>query len=182
VSAVGPEPPALRASDADRDAVIGLLREGSAEGRISHDTFVRRVEQVLVTRYAVDLAGVVSDLPVPRRRMSLPARALSWSSARLAEFQAAWHKPRLPRLVLPRGDRARFTIGRAGDSDMTLPDMTVSWRHAELRRAGSEWVLVDVGSTNGTWANGWRVGSGFAVRPGDWVAFGRMEFRLTDQA
>jgi pSer/pThr/pTyr-binding forkhead associated (FHA) protein len=49
-----------------------------------------------------------------------------------------------------------------------------------LRRDGQAWVLVDLGSTNGTRVNGWRVDEGFTVRAGDWVSFGRAEFRLTD--
>src|SRR5437763_1170840 len=79
----------------------------------------------------------------------------------------------------PRG-RAVFTIGRASDCDLALPDMTVSWRHAELRRAGDNWLLVDLGSTNGTRANGWRVGDGFTIRAGDRVSFGLTTFRLAD--
>jgi pSer/pThr/pTyr-binding forkhead associated (FHA) protein len=75
-----------------------------------------------------------------------------------------------------------FTIGRAATSDLVLTDMTVSWRHAELRRAGDDWVLADLGSTNGTRANGWKVGSGLLVRAGDRVMFGRVEFRLCDPA
>ena len=60
-----------------------------------------------------------------------------------------------------------------------LRDMTVSWRHAELRPSAGHWVLVDLGSKNGTHVNGWRAGAGFTVRPGDWVRFGRARFRIT---
>jgi pSer/pThr/pTyr-binding forkhead associated (FHA) protein len=88
---------------------------------------------------------------------------------------------RLPRLALPRGRGGTvFTIGRAASSDLRLTDMTVSWCHAELRQAGGDWVLADLGSTNGTCANGWRVGSGFLVRAGDRVTFGQVGFRLCD--
>jgi pSer/pThr/pTyr-binding forkhead associated (FHA) protein len=86
----------------------------------------------------------------------------------------------MPSLALPRGDRTVVTIGRAIACDLVLDDATVSRRHAELRLVGSTWVLVDLDSTNGTRANGWRVRSGVAVRPGDIVAFGRATFRLVD--
>jgi pSer/pThr/pTyr-binding forkhead associated (FHA) protein len=95
-------------------------------------------------------------------------------------LRAALRLPRLPRLVLPRGPRTVFSIGRSPDCDLPLGDITVSWRHAELRRDGQAWVLVDLGSTNGTRVNGWRVDEGFTVRAGDWVSFGRAAFRLTD--
>ena len=81
-------------------------------------------------------------------------------------------------LALPRGPRTVFTIGRSPDCDLPLGDPTVSWLHAELRHTGDEWVLVDLGSLNGTRVNGWRADSGFTVRAGDCVRFGRAVFRL----
>ncbi len=180
-----PEPLPVRASDAERDRAIRVLREGSAQGRLSHDTFLHRVDLALRARDPGQLAGLVRDLP-PDREPTLAARAVARWSARWSTFsgqiQAAWRTPRLPSLVLPRADKTVFTIGRAADSDLPLRDMTVSWRHAELRRAGGDWVLADLGSTNGTHANGWRVGDGFTVRPGDCVRFGGVTFRLADHA
>lgn len=78
------------------------------------------------------------------------------------------------------GPRTVFTIGRSPDCDLPLGDITVSWHHAELRHDGQAWVLMDLGSKNGTRVNGWRVESGFTVRAGDWVSFGRAAFRVTD--
>ena len=65
---------------------------------------------------------------------------------------------------------------------VAVPDMTVSWRHAELRWADGQWLLTDLGSTNGTRVNGWQAGGGFVVRPGDHVTFGAASFRVADQA
>jgi hypothetical protein len=180
MTAGDPAQPVLRASDADRDQAIGVLREGSAAGRLSQDTFLHRVEAALHAKDSRDLAALVSDLPAPPRRQSAASRAVGRCSALAARLQAAWRAPRIPALVLPRG-RNVFTIGRSADCDLALPDMTVSWRHAELRRAGEDWLLVDLGSTNGTRANGWRVGDGFTVRAGDRVSFGLTTFRLADR-
>lgn len=41
-------------------------------------------------------------------------------------------------------------IGRATDSDLVLDDPSVSSRHAELAEQQGEWILTDLGSTNGT--------------------------------
>lgn len=49
------------------------------------------------------------------------------------------------------------TVGRHPDSDIFLDDITVSRRHAEVRRAGDGFVVRDVGSLNGTYLNRVRV-------------------------
>jgi type VI secretion system FHA domain protein len=52
-------------------------------------------------------------------------------------------------------DQPVVTIGRAATADLVLkdPQRMVSSRHGEIRRRGSSWVLVDLGSTNGTALN-----------------------------
>ena len=170
-------PRGLRASDQDRENVIEQLRDGSVTGRLSHETFLHRLDIALRARRLDELAGLVSDLAPPPGGHGLLDRAVGWWSAVGERVQVAWQTPRLPVLVLPRGDRA-FVIGRSPSCDFTVRNITVSWRHAELRRPGDGWVLTDLGSTNGTRVNGWRAGDGFAVRPGDCVSFGRASFRL----
>ena len=179
MAALNPQSPALRVSDAERDEVIKELKEGSADGRLSHETFLHRLELALQARYAGQLASLLSDLrPPPPRRLAERA-ATTWHEF-AGHLRAAWWTVRLPRLVLPRGGRTVFTIGRAAGSDLPTPrhDGVVVPRRVALR--GSDWVLADLGSTNGTRANGWRVGSGLLVRAGDQVAFGQVGFRLCD--
>ena len=45
------------------------------------------------------------------------------------------------------------TVGRHPDSDIFLDDVTVSRRHAEVRRDGTRYWVRDVGSLNGTYIN-----------------------------
>ncbi len=47
-----------------------------------------------------------------------------------------------------------LSIGRLDSCDVVLSDAGVSRRHAEVRREGDEWVVVDLNSTNGTVVNG----------------------------
>ena len=49
------------------------------------------------------------------------------------------------------------TIGRNPNSDVFLDDVTVSRRHAELRREGGRFEIRDLGSLNGTYVNRARV-------------------------
>ena len=53
----------LRASDADRERVIGLLKAAFVQGRLEQDEFGPRVGQALASRTYGDLAAVTTDLP-----------------------------------------------------------------------------------------------------------------------
>lgn len=158
---------------------IDLLRHGTAHGRLSNETFVHRVDIALRARSMDELAALLRDLPPSSRPAPWPVRPVRWCAGLASRLLRGWDASRVPRLVLPRGDRV-FVIGRAPDCDLALANTTVSWRHAELRPSPGGWMLVDLGSTNGTHVNGWRAGPGFRVRAGDWVRFGSARFRVTD--
>ena len=53
--------------------------------------------------------------------------------------------------------RPRAVVGRSKDADIQVSDPNVSRRHAELRREGSAYWLVDLDSTNGIEVRGKRV-------------------------
>ena len=55
--------PNLRASDAERDQVVSKLRDEFVAGRLSHDTFLHRVNAVFSSRRQADLPPLVADLP-----------------------------------------------------------------------------------------------------------------------
>jgi hypothetical protein len=72
----------------------------------------------------------------------------------------------------PGKDVVRF--GRAPDNDVVFDseyDRDASGHHAELRREGAAWVLVDLGSRNGTFLRGRRIARE-RVASGDEIAFG----------
>jgi hypothetical protein len=79
-------------------------------------------------------------------------------------------------LVLPNGDRVPLgddplTIGRLAECDLPLGDPNVSRRHAEVRRQDDHFVVVDLGSTNGTRVNGAGVKER-ALNDGDEISVG----------
>jgi hypothetical protein len=102
------------------------------------------------------------------------ARVSRWT----ARLRAAWEEPRVPRLALPAG-RSAVTLGRAPGCDCVLSDPTVSRNHARLSLRDGRWRLSDLGSSNGTRVNGWRVVEEVEVQPGDRVSFGGARYRLT---
>jgi hypothetical protein len=157
--------------------VLDNLRAGLADGRLTHDTFVHRTEATLLARTAADLRDLVADLPA-RRRLGAVATAVYRGIRGSAK---RWQHGFPLVLRLPSGSQRRFTIGRELACDLTLADNTVSRWHASLHRDGDGWLLDDLGSTNGTWLNGWRVTTASPVIPGDLLSFGALTFVLTDR-
>jgi pSer/pThr/pTyr-binding forkhead associated (FHA) protein len=68
----------------------------------------------------------------------------------------------------------RLSIGREPRNDLCLDDRAASRRHAEVRREGADYVLADLGSTNGTMVNGCPVGEQ-RLRDGDVIRIGEAE-------
>jgi ABC-type multidrug transport system ATPase subunit/pSer/pThr/pTyr-binding forkhead associated (FHA) protein len=101
-----------------------------------------------------------------------PARAEEESKSVLGKLQTV-HRPATP----------RYRIGRSPDNDLSLAgDPRASRYHAELRRLDGGGVeLVDLGSHNGSFVNGNRIGR-VRVNDGDVVAIGNHVFRFHDGA
>jgi hypothetical protein len=171
----------LRVSDADRDKAIDVLWARYDEGRLHYDTFALRLEAAVRARSQADLDAVLADLPGHGRLgAALPVALRSrWQrgwAALAGRLPRVWQAASWPVLMFPAGQQSRFTIGRDTGCDMVLPDPTVSRWHAGLRRESSGWLLDDLGSTNGTLLNGWRVRAWVPVRDGDLVSFGAVTF------
>ena len=69
---------------------------------------------------------------------------------------------RVGTVLLPDGKRHslgedRVVLGRLPDCGIALADTQVSRQHAEIRPDGDGYLIVDLGSTNGTRVNGTRV-------------------------
>ncbi len=73
------------------------------------------------------------------------------------------------------------TIGRTADSDVRLGDELASRRHARIERRNGEFVITDLGSTNGTYVNGRRVHQR-PLHGGDEIRVGRVRLRFHVQS
>jgi len=71
-------------------------------------------------------------------------------------------------------DGRRVVIGRSKECDIQIADPNASRRHAELRREGDAYWLVDLGSTNGLDVNGKRTQRA-KLANGDRVTIGTTE-------
>ena len=77
-------------------------------------------------------------------------------------------------------DAPRIVIGRGEGCEVRLPDPSVSHRHASLRQRDAGYVLIDEGSTNGTFVGQVRLSphSPRPVKSGDLVRVGRVWLEL----
>ncbi len=65
-------------------------------------------------------------------------------------------------------------IGRADYNDIVLPESSVSTSHAKLQRREGVWVVIDLGSTNGTTVDGETVTGELPLSPGATIRFGEV--------
>jgi hypothetical protein len=67
-----------------------------------------------------------------------------------------------------------ISIGRGADNDVVLLEHGVSRHHARLQQEPQGWVLIDLGSTNGTYVSGQRLPAHQAhlLQPGDQLRIG----------
>jgi hypothetical protein len=84
-----------RASDHDRDRLVGQLRAHSVEGRVGSDDLEDRLERALAAETVEQLAAIVVDLPAP----SQPAIETTRSTAQL-QLARSGNRPFILQLVV----------------------------------------------------------------------------------
>lgn len=85
-------------------------------------------------------------------------------------------------ILLPTGDRVplgedTLSIGRLPECNIVLGDKKVSRQHAEIRATSAGWMVVDLGSTNGTRVNGVKI-TERVLEDGDELTFGNTHMRF----
>jgi DNA-binding response OmpR family regulator len=71
-------------------------------------------------------------------------------------------------------------LGRAEDCDVQLDDPLASRRHAEVRRETWRYVLIDLGSRNGTLVNGEAITTPHHLQHGDAISLASIPLRFED--
>jgi pSer/pThr/pTyr-binding forkhead associated (FHA) protein len=79
--------------------------------------------------------------------------------------------------VIPLGS-SPITVGRAADSSLVLKDDYASSRHARFFPSDGQWIVEDLGSTNGTWIDRTRITGPTVLRVGAKVRVGRTTLQL----
>lgn len=68
--------------------------------------------------------------------------------------------------------KSEIYIGRDINNDIVINDAEISRKHARLILQAGEYVLEDLGSTNGTYVNGQRLMGPHVMRPGETMLLG----------
>jgi hypothetical protein len=144
----------MRVSDRERERAVALLRARCVEGYLSVETFEHRIGRVLRARSAAELRVLLAD--VARKGRTWPR----WRTA-----------PAARAAPVPLPAQGKLVVGRSRGCDVVVPEPTVSRHHVELRAIDGAWLAVDLGSSNGTWLMGRRVGRA-RVTPGDELLLG----------
>lgn len=92
--------------------------------------------------------------------------------------------------MLPLSDRKEFTLGRISEGQPIMPDIDlspysayangVSRLHAVVKRSGEQVILMDLGSSNGTYLNGKRMAPNKeqGLHHGDLMMFGKLKIQI----
>jgi hypothetical protein len=85
--------PALRASDADRDRMVMLLREHAAQGRLTLEEFTERMSAAYLARTHDELDELSRDLPVTQATVASRRRPTRFVFALLGSTERAGYVP-----------------------------------------------------------------------------------------
>ncbi len=70
---------------------------------------------------------------------------------------------------------AKTRIGRGADNDVELSDPKASRRHCRITCQGNQYVLVDLGSSHGTFVNNVCIQENYVLKEGDVIKLGDTE-------
>ncbi|MBU3126936.1 FHA domain-containing protein [Clostridium tagluense] len=78
--------------------------------------------------------------------------------------------------VIPLNDE--LSVGRKADNLLILGDKYVSSQHARIYRKNTDYILQDLGSTNGTLMNNKKVKDRVVIKKGDEIKIGTSIFKV----
>jgi len=145
--------------ETDDDLVLGEFGIATRMVQPRHGHRVEQVEEEVEPG-----ATMIYKQPLPEAEDAVgqEAAVLAWDGRRL------------------RVDKARVLLGRSRECDVQIEDANVSRRHAELRREGTAFWIVDLDSTNGIEVNGRRVKRA-KLEPGDTFTVGATEVTFSTE-
>jgi len=133
--------PELRASDADRDRVVDVLRDAAADGRLTVDEFDERMAAALSSRTLRELAALTADLGPAPAAAARPVAASPQAEDVMWLDQRGGSIRRADRWVVPRQMELR-TSWCDVTLDFTDAVITYDTLRVDMRVRGGSLVLV----------------------------------------
>jgi hypothetical protein len=134
-----------------------------------------------LTTQSINQEQIVDDLKKGSASVEPPSSPInSWLSLHLMDSGK----------ILPLATRNEFTLGRLSEGQPIMPDIDltpyqayasgVSRLHAVVKRDASRVVIMDLGSSNGTYLNGRRLNphAEEGLKHGDVVALGKLKIQV----
>ncbi len=129
--------------------------------RLLHDGDVIRIGRSTLSFHQPQMAqAATAEIPLP----AVEGATVMWET----------QEP----LCLVRADGQRFAVthslrlGRDPGCDLVLDDPSTSHQHARIDLVAGQASVVDLGSSNGTWVNGERIGGPHPLKHGDHLQVG----------
>ena len=103
-----------------------------------------------------------------------------------AKEQEKFQDPKSPCFIMVEGDyigeiypvnKTLMIVGRGDDADISISDSSISRRHANIEKKGDDYIVSDLGSTNGMTLNGRRIKESKLI-DGDKIKMGRIVLRF----
>jgi NADPH-dependent 2,4-dienoyl-CoA reductase/sulfur reductase-like enzyme/pSer/pThr/pTyr-binding forkhead associated (FHA) protein len=153
----------------------------------------------------LDREGVPPPLLGASRKGAVAVRQVAYAGGTTAGAIIMKPQPAMEALLIPIADKAQaqqrempqqfsqeeivlsqtkvMTVGRQVGAYLLIDNDSVSRRHAEISYANKQYVLRDLGSSNGTYVNEVRLETDkvYILKPDDRVRFGKVKFRFQVQ-
>jgi uncharacterized membrane protein len=150
---------ALRASDADREQLVDVLKTAFGEGRLTQDEYTARMEQAYTAKTYGELQALVADLPGPavpqvpytftRYQQQRPTNSLAVASMVFGFATPVFALTAIPAVIL--GHKARGEIRRTGErgKGMATTGLVIGWTVIGLVALLATLIVLVAASTHG---------------------------------
>jgi uncharacterized membrane protein len=149
----------LRASDADREQLIEVLKTAFGEGRLTQDEYTDRMERAYTAKTYGELRTLVADLPGPavpqvpyhftRYQQQAPTNSLAVASMVFGLATPLFALTAIPAVIL--GHKARGEIRRTGErgKGMATAGLVIGWTVIGLVALLATLIVLVAASTHG---------------------------------
>lgn len=160
--------------DRDLKTEHNMLREEAMDMELGDARYDQHTRKASTTKafYSLRQARMYEQKIGSHQRMKMSRQAME--RAGVAPSILQWQGGRMDLTV----DLVR--IGRKPDNDIVIDEEEVSAHHCQIVRDGDDLFLEDLGSLNGTFANGGQVSDRFRLSIGDVVTVGSVLFQFFD--